>query len=62
MKAIHSAVFPFDRKRALIADVVEGYDNLFEVDVASTDRPKVPKAPRVGECGVAPNTPTEPSP
>jgi hypothetical protein len=57
MKAIHSTIFPFDRKRTLIADVVEGYDNLFEVYVASTDRPKVPKASRVGECCVPPEYP-----
>ncbi len=33
MFAIHVAVFPFDRKRALVAGIIQGSDDALEVDV-----------------------------
>ena len=33
--AVHAAVFPFDRERALVADPVQRADDLFEVDPAA---------------------------
>src|SRR5690606_35157833 len=50
--AVHAAVFPFDAQRALVLDVVEGDDDLFEVDVAEADGAEVPVAASVGEAGV----------
>jgi hypothetical protein len=34
--SVHPAVFPFDAERALIADVVERNDDVFEFDIAMT--------------------------
>src|SRR5205807_8308804 len=51
--SVHAAVFPFDRERALVADVVEGDDDLLEVDVAAAGGAEVPVAARVGEGGMA---------
>src|SRR5690606_39734462 len=51
--AVHAAVFPFDRQRPAVADVVQGDDDLLEVDVATTDAAEVPVAARVAERGVA---------
>jgi hypothetical protein len=32
--AVHALIFPFDAQRALVADVVEGDDDVLELDVA----------------------------
>ena len=50
--SIHPAVLPFNRQRALVADVIEGDDDLLEVDVAAAGGAEVPIAARVGEGGV----------
>ncbi len=52
MLAVHPAVFPFDRQRPLVADVVERDDDFLEVDVAVPDRAEVPEAARIGEVGM----------
>src|SRR5439155_1415661 len=51
--AVHSRIFPLDAQRALIADVVQRDDDLFEVDVAVAERAEIPEAARVGEIDVA---------
>ncbi len=53
MDAVHAAVFPFHRKRAAIADVVQRDDDVLEVDVAVAERTKIPIAPAIGEIRVA---------
>src|SRR5690606_38911072 len=50
--AIHAAVFPLDRERAVVADVVERDDDALEIDVAVSERAEVPVAARIREGGV----------
>ena len=42
--AVHAAVFPFHGEGAAVVDVVEGADDLLEIDVAATDGLEVPVA------------------
>src|SRR5437763_9846601 len=51
--AVHAAVFPLDGERALVADVVEGADDLLEVDAAVAKRAEVPVATRIAEVEVS---------
>jgi hypothetical protein len=44
---------PLDGERAGVADVIEGDDDVLELDVAATDGAEVPGATRVAEIGVA---------
>jgi len=53
VNAIHSAIFPFDRERAAIADVVQRDDDVFKFNVAVAERAEIPEAARVGEIRVA---------
>jgi len=51
--AIHAAVFPFDAERAGVADVVQGADDFFEVDIAATDGLEVPETVGLVEVDMA---------
>src|SRR5690606_14602887 len=51
--AVHAHVLPLDGERSLVADVVEGDDDLLEVDVAAAHAAEVPVAARVAECLLA---------
>src|SRR5262249_4908726 len=51
--AVHARIFPFDAQRALIADVVEGDDDVFEFDIAVAERAEIPEAARIGKGDVA---------
>src|SRR5690606_18612904 len=53
MFAVHADVFPFDRERAVVADLVKRADDLLEIDAAATWRAEVPAAARVAEVEVA---------
>src|ERR1700722_4029034 len=52
MDTVHSDVFPFDRQRAPVADVIEGDDDLFEADISMSDRTKIPVPPVISKIGV----------
>jgi hypothetical protein len=45
--AVHLPVFPFDRERAGVAQVVERADDLLELDAAAAEAAEIPRAPRV---------------
>src|ERR1044072_2350611 len=47
--AIHAAIFPFQRKRTAIANVVQRDDAVLELNVAVPERAEIPKTPRIGE-------------
>src|ERR1051326_7247310 len=47
--AVHAAVFPLDAERAAVADVVQGDDDVLELDVAVAEGAEIPVAPRVAE-------------
>ena len=49
----HPAVFPFDRQGTVVADVIQGSNDLFKVDAAATGTAEIPTAPRVAEVQVA---------
>ena len=49
---IHANIFPLDRERAAIADIVERNDDLLELDVAVPDGTKIPIAAMITEIGV----------
>src|SRR5437762_1199711 len=49
VRAIHAAIFPFHRERALVADAVERADDCLELHAAPAQRAEVPAAPRVAE-------------
>jgi hypothetical protein len=51
--AVHADVLPLDRERAAVADVVEGDDDVLELDVAATGRAEIPEPAGVAEVGVA---------
>ena len=51
--AVHAAVFPFDRERTVVVDVVEGPDDLFEIHGASAGAAEVPATPRVAKIEMA---------
>ena len=50
--AIHAAVFPLDRERAVVADVVERPRDLLEVDLSAAGRAEVPAAAGIAEVEV----------
>src|SRR5438552_11018932 len=47
--AVHAGVFPFDRQRALVPDIVEGDDDFFEVNIAVAEGAEVPVSARISE-------------
>src|SRR5690606_21208442 len=51
--AVHAHVLPLDREWPLVADVVEGDDDLLEVDVAAAHAAEVPVAAGVADGRVA---------
>ena len=53
MDAVHATVFPLDGEGAAVADVVQGDDDFFEVDVAVAEGAEIPVAARVTEADVA---------
>ena len=53
MFAIHPAIFPLNAERAGVADIVEGDDDVLEVDVAVAERTEVPVPARVAEGNMA---------
>ena len=50
--AVHAAVLPFDRERALVADPVQRAEEVLEVDVAVAGRDEVPAARLLAEVQV----------
>ncbi len=52
MDAIHPNVFPFDRERTRVGDIIERDDDIFKMDVAVPDRTKIPITPVISEVGV----------
>ena len=50
--AVHAGVFPLDRERAVVADLVEGAGDGVEVDLAAARRAEVPAAAGVAEVQV----------
>src|ERR1700686_1882633 len=52
VNAVHSDVFPFDRQRAPVADVIERDDYLFEADISMSDRTKIPIPPVISKIGM----------
>ena len=53
MFAIHLAIFPFHGKGTLIAHIIEGTDDLFEVDGASSEGAEIPRSTGITEIQVA---------
>src|SRR5689334_19883359 len=51
--AVHAGVLPLDRERALVADPVQGTEEVLEVDVAVTGGDEVPAARVLAEVQVA---------
>src|SRR5688572_3791355 len=51
--ALHAAVFPFDRERSLVVNLVECPDDLLKIDRASPRAAEVPAAARIAEVDVA---------
>lgn len=49
MLAVHGAVFPFDAEWSLVVDAVEGADDGFEIDLASSWGSEVPASSVVTE-------------
>src|SRR5579871_3981435 len=45
--AIHAGIFPLDRQRPLVADVIESTNNRFPVDTTAAGRAWLPAAPRI---------------
>ena len=39
--AVHADVLPLDRQRALVTDIIERHDDVFEIDIAVADRTKI---------------------
>jgi hypothetical protein len=52
MHAIHPDVFPFDRERAPIPDVVQSDDDILKPDITVADRSKIPVPPMIAKTGV----------
>ncbi len=50
---VHTRVFPFNRKRTFVADVVQGSNDLFEVHSTSPRAAEVPAATSVAKVQVA---------
>jgi hypothetical protein len=53
LDAVHPDILPLDGKGPGVADVVEGHDDFFEVDVAPAHGTEVPVTPGVAEIGVS---------
>ena len=53
MDPIHAGALQFDGERALVADVVEGHDDVFKPDVAVANGPEILVAAVVTEVGVS---------
>ena len=51
--SIHAGVFPLDRQRAVIANVVQSSNDLFEVDRTTARRSEIPTATVIPEIDVA---------
>ncbi|OQB35287.1 MAG: hypothetical protein BWY06_03204 [Candidatus Latescibacteria bacterium ADurb.Bin168] len=49
MFTVHAAVFPFNRKRPLVANVVQSTNDLFEVHRAASHAPEIPGPPVISE-------------
>ncbi len=49
MLAIHPGILPFDRKRSVVANLVQCPQDSLKVNRASANRPEVPKAARIAE-------------
>ena len=58
MVPVHPRVFPFDGKRTLIVDPVQGPDNIFKIDISSARAGKILKPSPVPEAGMAPEDPS----
>ena len=54
MHTIHADVLPFNRERTSVADIIERYDDVLELDVTVADRSKIPVTSVVAEVGVTP--------
>src|SRR5829696_9177564 len=52
MFAIHATVFPFDRKRAIIADAVQHANDRFQIDITMTGRDEIPTTAWITEVQV----------
>lgn len=51
--AVHANVFPFDRKGAVVADVIESDDDVFKLDIASPWGSEVPVSASIAKVRVA---------
>ena len=51
--AVHAGVFPFDRQRPVVLDLVERADDFFEVHAAAPRRAEIPAAARIAKRQVA---------
>ena len=52
MHSIHADILPFNGERTLVADIVERYNDVLELDVTVTDGSKIPVASVVAKVGV----------
>jgi hypothetical protein len=50
--AVHANIFPLDGEGAAVAGVVEGDDDVLELDIAVAEGTEIPLAARVAEVGV----------
>ena len=53
MLAVHAAVLPLDGEGALVTDLVEGADDLLEIDAPAAEGPEIPVAVGMSEVDVA---------
>ena len=52
MFAVHRTVFPFNRQRSLITDIVQSTDNLFETDPAASHTAEIPITAGIAKSGM----------
>ena len=52
MDTIHPDVFPFDRQRTTVGDIIQCDNDILKMDVAVPDRTEVPITPVITEIGV----------
>ena len=52
MHSIHADILPLNRERTPVADIVECYNDVFELDVTVSDGSKIPVASVVAKVGV----------
>ena len=57
MLAVHATILPLHRERALVAGLVEGPDDLLEIDAAAARRTEVPAPAGIAEVDVAAEDP-----